>query len=114
MGRACVEIAAMAQAGTQSRPLLPRSGGTIGSCFGRGEEGMGQSENALAIAERYVRNAEEHVAHQLAVADQLDRDGHKDAAERARTVLATLQDSLERRPLRCMTYPPLPCTGRSC
>jgi hypothetical protein len=56
---------------------------------------MSQSEDHLAQAERHVREGEKHVAHLLAIIEQLEADGHPRAAERARTILATLRRSLE-------------------
>jgi hypothetical protein len=52
-------------------------------------------EDTLARAERHGREGERHVSHQLALIETLDRDGHQRAAEQARRVLATLQDSLK-------------------
>lgn len=56
---------------------------------------MSQSGDRLAQAERHVREGEKHVAHLLVILGQLEADGHPAAAERARTVLATLRRSLE-------------------
>ncbi|WP_149539370.1 hypothetical protein [Siccirubricoccus phaeus] len=56
---------------------------------------MDQPEDALAQSERHVREAEGHVAHQLRVIAELDRDNHPRAAALAREVLGTLQRSLE-------------------
>ena len=56
---------------------------------------MGRSEDALTQAERHVREAEGRVAHLRAIIEELDRDGHPEAAARARAVLATLRRSLE-------------------
>jgi hypothetical protein len=59
------------------------------------EEILSQPEDALVRAERHVRQAEEHVAHQAAILEELVRNGHQRAVPRAREVLATLQRSLE-------------------
>ncbi|MBX6745165.1 MAG: hypothetical protein IRY87_24285 [Acetobacteraceae bacterium] len=56
---------------------------------------MDQPEDALAQAERHVREAEGHIAHQLRIIEELDRDDHPRAAAMAREVLRTLQRSLE-------------------
>ena len=56
---------------------------------------MDPPEDALARAERHVREAEGHVAHLLAIIEELDRDNHPEAAGRARKVLVTLRRSLE-------------------
>jgi hypothetical protein len=56
---------------------------------------MDPPEDALARAERHVREAERHVAHLAAIVDELDRHNHPEAAERAKKVLATLRRSLE-------------------
>jgi hypothetical protein len=55
---------------------------------------MPQIEDSLAKADRHVREAEEHVAHQLAIIERLERDQHADAAAMAREVLVTLRRSL--------------------
>ncbi len=56
---------------------------------------MAHPEDALARAECHVREAEGHVAHLIAIIEELDRDNHPAAAARARAVLATLRRSLE-------------------
>ena len=56
---------------------------------------MHPPEDALARAERHVREAEEHVAHLVGIVEELDRDNHPEAADRARKVLATLRQSLK-------------------
>ena len=53
------------------------------------------TEDALARAERRVREAERHVAHLIVIIDELDSDRHAEAAAKARDVLATLEHSLE-------------------
>ncbi|MBV8096558.1 MAG: hypothetical protein JO110_25615 [Acetobacteraceae bacterium] len=53
------------------------------------------TEDALARAERHVREAERHVARLAEIVDEMDRDHHPHAAAMARTLLATLQESLQ-------------------
>lgn len=58
----------------------------------RGKRGaLGRAAEVIALAEQYVREGEEHVAHQRQIVETLDRDGHERAATMARQVLATLQ-----------------------
>ena len=52
-------------------------------------------EDALAQAERHVREGEARIARQIALIEELDRNGHQQAADTARTVLETFQDVLE-------------------
>ena len=56
------------------------------------------AEDALARAERHVRDAERHVAHLIVIIGELDSDQHPRAAALARQVLATLRQSLELAP----------------
>ena len=56
---------------------------------------MDPLEDPLARAQRHVREAEGHVAHLVAIIDELDRHNHPEAAERAKKVLETLHRSLE-------------------
>jgi hypothetical protein len=51
--------------------------------------------DALARAERHVREAEVHVAHQVAIIGILDRDFRPKTATLAREVLTALQRTLE-------------------
>jgi hypothetical protein len=56
---------------------------------------MGASETPRQMAERHVREGEKRVARQEALVAELDRDGHGDAAARARDLLTTLRQSLQ-------------------
>ena len=56
---------------------------------------MDPPEDALARAERHVREGEERVARQLAIVEEMDRDDHPEAAAMAREVLATLRSTLD-------------------
>ncbi|MBL6454571.1 hypothetical protein JMJ55_04490 [Belnapia sp. T6] len=56
---------------------------------------MNPPEDALALADRHVREGEERVTRQLAIIDEMDRDNHPEAAAIARVVLATLQTTLD-------------------
>ncbi|MBX6745169.1 MAG: hypothetical protein IRY87_24305 [Acetobacteraceae bacterium] len=56
---------------------------------------MSHSEDHLAQVERHAREGERHVAHLHDIIGQLEADGHPRAADRARTVLATIRRSLE-------------------
>lgn len=56
---------------------------------------MPPAESALAQAERHVREGEERVAHQKTILTELIRDKQDVAAEKARTVLMTLETTLE-------------------
>ena len=52
-------------------------------------------EDALAKAERHVREGEERIARQTTLVEELERDGHVHAAEKGRVLLATLQGTLD-------------------
>lgn len=52
------------------------------------------SDSRLARAERHVREGEERAAHQRAIIDKLERDGHRDAARKVRKLLSALEKSL--------------------
>ncbi len=56
---------------------------------------MTRPEHPLARAERPVREGEERVARQAAIAGKLGESGHGWAAETAGIVLANLETSLE-------------------
>ena len=56
---------------------------------------MTPPEHPLSQAERLVREGEEHVARQAAIAVKLSGAGHEWAAETARTMLTALETSLE-------------------
>jgi hypothetical protein len=56
---------------------------------------MERPAGAFGRAERRIRDAERNLAHQMAILDELVRDGHERAAEVARGMLATLERSLE-------------------
>jgi hypothetical protein len=56
---------------------------------------MGQSEYALALAERHVQEAEERVACQAAIVARLDEAGHGWAADEARKMLEPMRISLD-------------------
>ena len=51
-------------------------------------------EDALAQAERHVREGEARVVRQIVLIEKLKRDGHPRAAEQASVLLVTLQTSL--------------------
>lgn len=55
---------------------------------------MARSEDALAQAERHVREGEQRVARQLAIIEEMRRDNHPSAEAVAREVLVTLGHSL--------------------
>ena len=59
------------------------------------DNGRDEDEDLLSMAQRHVIEAEEHVARQNALIKDLERDTHAKAAEQARVVLRTLQQSLE-------------------
>jgi hypothetical protein len=52
------------------------------------------SESKLEMAKRHVREGRERVAHQRAILEHLERDGHQEAAREARELLSTLGESL--------------------
>lgn len=56
---------------------------------------MSASEASIARAERRVREAEERVGRQAAIADRLHRAGHRWAADTAKIVLATSEAGLQ-------------------
>ena len=56
---------------------------------------MGEPDYATELAERHVREAEERVAQQTALADRLDEAGRGWAAEEARKMLEPMLLSLE-------------------
>jgi hypothetical protein len=56
---------------------------------------MSQSEDALAQAERHVREAEERVARQATLVEELERTGHERASDEARKLLASFEKTLD-------------------
>jgi hypothetical protein len=52
------------------------------------------AEDPLQQAERHVRQFEENVRRQRDILDEMERDKYPEAAERARAVLATYEESL--------------------
>jgi len=68
----------------------PRTWGRVPA----GEDAMGTSEYAVALAERHVQEAEERVARQAAIAAGLDEAGHGWAADEARKMLEPMQITL--------------------
>lgn len=48
-------------------------------------------ERHLAQAETHVVQSESHLARQIEIVDELERDGHGDAAQAARELLATFE-----------------------
>lgn len=56
---------------------------------------MSDREEALAQAHRHVLEAESHVAHQLKLIEELERDGHNRMVAQAQSVLRTLQHTLD-------------------
>jgi hypothetical protein len=59
------------------------------------ESTMGESESHLEQAEQHIQKLEAFIAQQEALIDDLERDGHAEAAERGREVLVTLRKTLE-------------------
>jgi hypothetical protein len=56
---------------------------------------MNPPEDALAQAERHVREGEACIARQIALIEKLDRNKHDLLADTARELLETFQDVLE-------------------
>src|SRR5689334_12085011 len=56
---------------------------------------MRPGETDLDRAKRHVAEAEAHVARQKQIIDEMERDDHPEAAERARNLLATFCRTLE-------------------
>ncbi|WP_207537653.1 hypothetical protein [Sabulicella rubraurantiaca] len=56
---------------------------------------MDPHEDALAMAERHVREGEERVARQRAIIEEMERDNHPKAAEIGRSTLQVLLSTLE-------------------
>lgn len=56
---------------------------------------MNQPDASLTRSERHIRDGEERIARQIAIAEAMERDNHPYAAEQARKILATLQTSLD-------------------
>jgi hypothetical protein len=56
---------------------------------------MNSPEDALAQAERHIREGEARIARQIALIEKLDRDGHEHVADTARELLETFQNVLE-------------------
>ena len=63
-------------------------GGTIGLSV------MRPREDRLSVARRHVAEAERHVADQMRILYELERDGHWQLAAQARALLTTLENSL--------------------
>jgi hypothetical protein len=51
-------------------------------------------ETLLAKTERHVAQGEQRIARQQALIEDLEREHHREAAARERTVLATMESSL--------------------
>lgn len=51
-------------------------------------------ETLLQLAERHVLEGEDRVARQRAIIETMDRDHHPEVAQRARSILATMEQSL--------------------
>ena len=56
---------------------------------------MNSPEDALAQAERHVREGEARIARQITLIEKLDRSGHDHVADTARELLVVFQDVLE-------------------
>ncbi|MBL6459469.1 hypothetical protein JMJ55_29595 [Belnapia sp. T6] len=56
---------------------------------------MDPPEDALAMAERHVREGEGRVARQIAIVEQMNGDNRPEAAAAARTLLVTLETTLD-------------------
>lgn len=56
---------------------------------------MAGPESKFVQAERHVREGAERVKRQAALAEQLERDGHRKAAEAAWGPLSALEESLQ-------------------
>jgi hypothetical protein len=79
-----------------SADFAERTGATPVCCGAQTTNGtVPPPEDALAQAERHVREAEAHLAHLVAIIEEVDRDDHPKAADRAKKGLATLRHSLE-------------------
>ena len=52
------------------------------------------TENALAMTERHIREAEAHIARQHEIIAEMDRDGHDEVAGKAREFLVLLEENL--------------------
>jgi len=51
-------------------------------------------ETLLQLAERHVLEGEDRIARQRAIIATMERDHHPEVAERARSILATMEESL--------------------
>ena len=56
---------------------------------------MNSPEDALAQAERHVREGEARITRQVALIEELDRTGHEHAADTARELLETFRKLLQ-------------------